>query len=313
MKSILLKKLFPIALTVICLVSLGAATSLASSKKTSLPTSITAYDYVNGKYVKVRKTETLHYNKLKRPDRVRDFYGNVWRMTYSVKSGDIRKIRDDLMECNVSLNKKGYVTGINLKDRGPYSVRRADNGRIKSVKCYNPDNKLGYKFSASYKFRSSGILSKTILEGMYYGVGNESVNEEMSYNVGYDKNGFVISSDYKQGLVRKDVPRERLISKYEYTRDSKGRITTIIRKDKNEKGKYVTVGKYVLKYDKKITTTNKGTLRSIVNTLIVGKNYYYTDDVVVVNAFRRDKPIPADLSYRFTKTQYFLFSPLDEA
>ena len=285
-------KLLIIMITSLLFVSFSTTGSLAYTKKVELPTKIVAYSYSNGYYKKVG-TVTLRYNDFKRVKSITDYYGDTKRILYKKsKDGKIRTITGDQ---KIGFNSKEYVNKLFLGYDTEFTsttVESGSNNLIESIEGYTRDDNYDFYLSANYKFRSNGTVYKTIINGNYEG---EDSSAESTTEAIYDKNGFITSIyDFWDG----SLSEKEAYSEFIYSRDKNGRVKQIVIKDENSKGNMVTVGKYVLKYNRKVTTTNKGTLRSILNTLTVGNG---TKTVIFVNAFRRDKPLSTDISYSFNR------------
>ena len=298
MKIVEIKKIVAIVLAVVAMFSLNVLFPMAASTKTYLPTSIVAYNYVNGRYIK-GGTEILQYNKNKRVKKIKTFDGETKKITYTMRKNKIRGIKGDI---KVTINADEYVTGLTILQDGynTISVERGDDDMISHISML--EGEYPFDYSISYEYDDDDVLCRTIMTGVIDNYTDYA--DSVRYDVKYNKQGFIKSYRFKSRLTE-------IRSKYVYSRDSKGRLTRIVVKDMDEDGNYVIVGKYVLKYKNSPTTTNKGTLRSIVNSLLISGDRPVS--VVVVNAFRRDKPLSVNHSYDFVKRYYYKKEAFDGA
>ena len=267
----------------------------ASSKKYSMPTSVTAYDYSNGHYKKIKSVK-LKYNKKNYLSEVKA--GNTKRqLRYSIRKNGklkrlkIKEIRDGKKPVNhfYQYTAKGYYAG---PSDYKYVYSKKGLPVIAYLISYIDSDEQFKDTLITYDYYNNGIIKHLDYElkvepGCF---GDEGENYTVRRAAEFNKKGLVTKRE--KTIDPKIHSEEKYF--YKYLKDNKGRIKTIIvegefsceAEEEIDYGSYdrweplidfdsernigkerQIIGKYVLNYKNSPKTSYLNRWRAVINGL----------------------------------------------
>ena len=266
----------------------------ASSKKYSMPTSVTVYDYSNGHYKKIKRVK-LKYNKKNYLSEVKAG-STESKLSYRIKKNGklkrikIREFRDGKINHFYQYTAKGYYAG-------PTDYKYVYSKKGLPVTAYllndnDPDER--YKeISLTYDYYNNGIIKHLdyvqMTDPNCFGEGEEGEGYTDRRAADFNKKGLVTMREKAISGIQSE---EKYF--YKYLKDNKGRIKTIIvegefscnAEQEIDYGSYdrweplndseseirigkerQIIGKYVLKYKNSPKTSYLNRWRAVINGL----------------------------------------------